>query len=78
MEINNGLSHLQRLTREAVRLAEGGAMKDLSATLAELQALAHRSPVLTERGGRESQIQREARRLREEEVIEQLFDNMPV
>ncbi|WP_112309589.1 hypothetical protein [Pseudogemmobacter bohemicus] len=78
MEIYNGFSQLQRLTREAVKLAEDGAMTDLSATLAEIQALAHRFPTPVSEGGRESLSQREARRLREEEEIEQIFDNMPV
>ncbi|MBJ2151690.1 hypothetical protein [Paracoccus sp. IB05] len=78
MEIYNRFSQLQHLTREAVRLAEDGALQELNATLSELQALAHRFPVLPDSGGRESQLQREARRLREEEEIEQSFDNMPV
>ncbi|MCL4065131.1 hypothetical protein M3484_00885 [Pseudomonas sp. GX19020] len=78
MEIYNRFSRLQHLTREAVRLAQDGALQDLNATLAELQALAHRFTALPDSGGRESLMQREARRLREEEEIEQRFDNMPV
>ncbi len=78
MEIYNRFSQLQHLTREAVRLAKDGALQELNATLAELQALAHRLPTLPESAGRESQLQREARRLREEAEIERSFDNMPV